>query len=155
MLDLELSNDEYKVYTNISKKDGRIRCLLIHKDGTRKNKSYPKLLMEKFLGRELSQDEQIHHKDGNPLNNELSNLEIVPLGVHQSFHSKGKHYEVSDELRLIRSNNAKKLWKDGLYDNRDNQKITSQKSEETKEKIRLSLLKYNEAKRASKSGGFE
>ena len=48
--------------------------------------SYPKYLIEQAIGRRLQEDEQIHHKDHNPLNNDLSNLEIRQLGEHQSEH---------------------------------------------------------------------
>lgn len=32
----------------------------------------------------------VHHKDGNPGNNALSNLEVLPGGEHMSRHNKGK-----------------------------------------------------------------
>jgi hypothetical protein len=43
--------------------------------------------MEVSIGRYFKADEQVHHIDGNPLNNELSNLEIVKLGEHQRLHN--------------------------------------------------------------------
>lgn len=60
-------------------KDGRIR---IYDKETKKVLSYPKYLMEHYLGRPLKIDEEVHHKDGNPLNNDLSNLEIRHHGEH-------------------------------------------------------------------------
>lgn len=45
--------------------------------------SYPKYLMEQHLGRYLDVNEQIDHIDGNPLNNDISNLQILKLGEHQ------------------------------------------------------------------------
>lgn len=52
-----------------------------------------RLVMENFLGRFLLRNEIVHHKDGNTLNNEVSNLEVmnkrehdrmnVPLNVHK------------------------------------------------------------------------
>ena len=65
-------------------KDGRTRAYL--KDD-KKVISYPRYILEKHLGRELDCNEQVHHKDGNPLNNELDNLEIRMLGEHQKEHS--------------------------------------------------------------------
>ncbi len=35
-------------------------------------------LMAKHLGRPLLRSEVVHHKDGNPINNDISNLELVP-----------------------------------------------------------------------------
>ena len=57
--------------------------------------SYPKYLIEQAIGRKLLPNEQVHHKDGNPLNNELENLEIKLLGNHQSEHNqKYKKYYI-------------------------------------------------------------
>lgn len=45
-----------------------------------------RLVMEAHLGRYLEQHELIHHVDGNPANNELSNLEIVTRSEHGKKH---------------------------------------------------------------------
>lgn len=70
-------------------KDGRTRVYL--KDEKRVI-SYPRYLVEEQLGRKLNDDEQVHHKDGNPLNNELNNLEIKLFREHQREHST-KYYD--------------------------------------------------------------
>ena len=54
--------------------------------------SYTKYLMEQKLGRKLCDNEQVHHKDENPLNNDLDNLEVKLLGEHQRKHST-KYYD--------------------------------------------------------------
>lgn len=79
------------IYKNVDKiygphlgKDGRLRLNLVFKDKTKKTISYPKYLMEKHLDRYLSDEEQVDHIDGNPLNNDLSNLQVLKLGEHQS-----------------------------------------------------------------------
>lgn len=69
--------------------DGRVRVYL--KD-TKRVMSYPKFLMEQALGRKLLPNEQVHHKDENPLNNVMDNLEIKLLGKHQQEHST-KYYD--------------------------------------------------------------
>jgi hypothetical protein len=73
----------------ISKNDGRLRVII---DG--KTVSYPKYLMEKHLNRYLSVDETVHHIDHNPLNNELSNLEIKTRSDHSRMHSIKYTYTV-------------------------------------------------------------
>lgn len=74
-------------------KDGRTRAYV---KSTKKVVSYPKLLMENINGRKLRVDEEVHHIDGNPLNNEPSNLEIRIRGEHQKTHAtKYNDIEVS------------------------------------------------------------
>ncbi len=43
-------------------------------------------VMEQALGRPLLHDEDVHHKDGNRLNNRLDNLEVLDHAVHTSLH---------------------------------------------------------------------
>lgn len=45
-------------------------------------------IMEEKLGRRLSPDEIVHHKDGNRLNNDISNLEVMSRGDHSRLHRK-------------------------------------------------------------------
>ena len=47
---------------------------------------YPRILMEEKLGRPLMPNEDVHHIDGNPLNNDILNLEIKYHGEHQREH---------------------------------------------------------------------
>lgn len=80
--------DDVTIYTN---KDGRTRVYLKDK---KKVVSYPRFIMEKELGRTLQDKEEVHHVDGNPLNNEISNLEIKVHGEHQREHST-KYFDKS------------------------------------------------------------
>jgi predicted nucleic acid-binding Zn ribbon protein len=45
-------------------------------------------LMEQKIGRKLLPDEQIHHRDGNPLNNSLENLEVIDHLTHMRLHKQ-------------------------------------------------------------------
>lgn len=65
-----------------SRKDGRLRCRIKFPDGSCLTKSYPKYLMEVHLNRYLGIDETVHHKDGNFLNNNLDNLEVIERREH-------------------------------------------------------------------------
>ena len=42
--------------------------------------------MEKFRGREVAEGDVVHHKDGDPKNNSLENLEIVSEREHRRLH---------------------------------------------------------------------
>lgn len=67
-----------------SKRDNRLRIHIQFPDGKNIVKSYPKYLMEVHLGRFLEEDETVDHIDGNPLNNDLSNLQILDRKTHSS-----------------------------------------------------------------------
>lgn len=43
-------------------------------------------IMEKHLKRKLSKNEIVHHKDGNKLNNNLDNLELLTRAKHMNLH---------------------------------------------------------------------
>ena len=75
---LDLSN--YNIYTN---KDGRMRA---YNKTTHAVTSYPRLLMELTLGRPLLKTEDVHHKDENPLNNNIENLEVIDHVEHEKQH---------------------------------------------------------------------
>ncbi len=46
-------------------------------------------IVEKALGRKLKTGEVVHHKDHNPENNSLSNLEVLTKTEHDILHFKG------------------------------------------------------------------
>ena len=68
----------------VSKLDGRSRIQLTFNDGTRKQMSYPKYLMECHLNRYLTDDETVDHIDQNVQNNEISNLRVINRREHVS-----------------------------------------------------------------------
>lgn len=59
---------------------------MIHRDG--KSIKEHRYIMEQHLGRKLSPDEYVHHKDGDPLNNDINNLEILSPEEHSRLHAK-------------------------------------------------------------------
>ena len=83
------NNDDVNIYRC---KDGRMRVYI---KGSQKVISYPKYVMEKYLGRKLKDNEQVHHKDGNPLNNDIDNLEVLTFEEHLNVHAdeNRKYYD--------------------------------------------------------------
>ena len=56
--------------------------------GVKRSQSYPRYLMEQHLGRKLSRDEDVDHIDRNPMNNDLSNLRVLPARENRGMHNK-------------------------------------------------------------------
>ena len=49
-----------------------------------------RLVMEEFIRRQLLSSEVVHHKDENPKNNDIANLEIMSRSEHARMHRLGK-----------------------------------------------------------------
>lgn len=86
-----------RIYGPYKGKDNRLRICIVNEDNSRSVKSYPKYIIEQYLGVELEVNEHIHHIDGNPLNNDISNLEIVYAKDHVREHST----KYKDDLQVI------------------------------------------------------
>lgn len=68
-----------KIYGPYTRKDGRKHVVLVREDGTKTTKSYPRLLMEDFLGRELLPEETVDHINHDKTDDRLENLQILTL----------------------------------------------------------------------------
>ncbi len=66
-----------KVYGPYTRKDGRMHVIVVNDDKTKTTISYPKYLMQQHLGRKLTDSETVDHIDGNILNNDISNFQIL------------------------------------------------------------------------------
>ena len=51
-----------------------------------KQKRLHRYIMECFLGRQLTSQELVHHKDGDKLNNTVNNLELIDRATHIRLH---------------------------------------------------------------------
>ena len=71
------------------------------------------LIMEKYLGRYLNEDEVVHHRDFNRSNNKLSNLQLMTRSTHTALHSQilvtqfGKHFKSERVCRICGSPTSK------------------------------------------------
>ncbi len=65
------------------------RWLYVTENGRKRARREHRVVVESHIGRRLEPWEIVHHKDGNPANNCLENLEIVEFGAHTTAHHKG------------------------------------------------------------------
>ena len=68
-----------KIHGPYIRKDGRYHICIVHEDGRKQTKSYPRYLMEQHLNRELLPEETIDHIDNDKTNNDIRNLQILSL----------------------------------------------------------------------------
>ena len=77
-----------KVYGPYTRKDGR--AVVIHYDGTtRRTQSYPRYLMEEFLGRDLNEWEHVDHISNDCTDNRIENLQILTPAENTRKSAKG------------------------------------------------------------------
>lgn len=48
---------------------------------------------EKHTGKKIPKGYMIHHRDGNPENDAISNLQLVRIGAHNTIEKKGKSWK--------------------------------------------------------------
>jgi hypothetical protein len=66
-----------KIYGPYIGKDGRKRVVIVNEDGSKRTKSYPRLLMEQHLGRELTEEETVDHINNDFTDDRIENLQIL------------------------------------------------------------------------------
>jgi len=71
-----------KVYGPYKRNDGRMHCVIVFPNNSRKTVSYPKYLMELKLNRYLSDNETVDHDDGDFNNNSYDNLKVLDRSEH-------------------------------------------------------------------------
>ena len=67
-----------------------------------------RLLMMYHLKSDFKNDLYVHHKDGNKLNAQLDNLELIEKERHQSYHNKEKVLTESHKQKIAKANEKRK-----------------------------------------------
>lgn len=80
-----------KVSRPYTRKDNRQHVIIYYDDRSRKTISYPRYLYEQSTNYILSDNEVIHHIDGDCTNNTLENLEVKNKFKHTSDHTKSRY----------------------------------------------------------------
>lgn len=73
-----------KIYGPYTRKDGRQHVIVIDEQGTKRTVSYPKFVMENYLGRYLSKNETVDHIDTDFTNNDIDNMRVIKRSQHVS-----------------------------------------------------------------------
>lgn len=121
----------------------------------RKSERLNRYVMEQKIGRKLLTYEYVHHIDGNALNNEIGNLQIVTPLEHSIIHNKGRvpvnkgkpmSEEQKEKMRVIAlarppMSEETKVKISKTLKGRTSSRKGIIMSEEQKEKIRKSMLK--------------
>jgi hypothetical protein len=85
---MKASEETKKKMSIIRRKNGHIangyRMIWTEDRGKIREHRY---IMEKYLGRKLESNEDVHHMDGNKLNNDISNLLLLSKSEHMLIHN--------------------------------------------------------------------
>ena len=78
-------SDNFHVLGPYTRKDSRQIVIVVDKKGKKRTVSYPKWVMECYLGRPLDPDtETVDHWDSDINNNDVSNLRVIPRDEHSA-----------------------------------------------------------------------
>lgn len=111
-------------------KEGHLRISL--HDGNKGKKHFHRLIGEDIIG--ATKEHVVHHKDGNKLNNSLSNLELLERGAHSTHHMNdlvlgGNHVFQNNVFPKFNNNNG--MHKDSDFW-KNEEKIASYKQKQSK-----------------------
>lgn len=72
-----------------------------------------RLAMSEYIGRQLESWENVHHKNGNKTDDDLSNLELIDHDSHVSLHLAEREMSESNRQKLIEAN-INRIWTDEM-----------------------------------------
>ena len=77
------------------------RWIYVTENGRRRAKREHRHVVEQHLGRKLTPEEVVHHRNGDPSDNRIENLEVMPFGIHTAEHHRGT--KQAEQSRITQS----------------------------------------------------
>ena len=95
-MDLQKLLELYPMYTQVygpyTRKDGRKHLILYEPNSKgKKTISFPKAIMEVYLGHKLGKDDTVDHIDRDKTNDAISNLQVINRKTHASLDAIRRH----------------------------------------------------------------
>ena len=110
-------------------------------EGRRHAKGLHVAIWEYYNGREVPKGFCIHHKDHNPFNNDIGNLECVPINQHLSKHAKenleNKEFRIRNKKNLDMARSKAIIW----HKSKDGREWHSEHAKGKKEKDKQCICK--------------
>ena len=91
------------IFGNVKINDKGYYQIKSRKEGNH-NKYLHRLIFERFYGK-IPKGFAVHHKDGNPSNNCILNLQLIKMNEHSVLHNKGKNMPNEQKLKISNSLN--------------------------------------------------
>lgn len=128
-----------------------------------------RLIYEEYYGK-IPENHHIHHIDGNKLNNDPKNLELLPKSEHHRMHSLGREHTIEDRKKMSRikqrksnKNNQTGFYR--VYKEKGKQYAqgftytyevdTSRLDGKKRKKKKIRRIKISELEKAVKEAGYE
>jgi predicted RNA-binding Zn-ribbon protein involved in translation (DUF1610 family) len=112
----------YKVHGPYTNREGR-RMVSLTLDKKVETTAYARYLMECHLGYKLPKGIDVHHIDGDKLNDVIENLELKNHSEHCSEHTKEMYPEIEEKFICPTCGKEIILNRSRLHDNRHNRKM--------------------------------
>lgn len=76
------------MYGPYVRKDGRKHVVIVYPDGSKTTKSWPRVIIERHLGRKLTDEETVDHIDEDFTNDNIENLQILTRSDNAKKHTR-------------------------------------------------------------------